>query len=284
MVQAVGLLSRERVGGQMIRALRCGRRTLGASAVLAAVMATATPVDAAPTGSGRSTVNATTTTNNQQSYKVKAGDSLWSIAERSSVTMNALMRLNKLNVSSVIIPGQILALPPATLAKSANAVTVSGPRITIAKVVGRQSASLPGDLRVSTSAGSLVPLFRQAAAEAGVPADLLMSLSYTESRWQMSRVSSDGAVGIGQLMPDTALWVARTLVGDSSLDRRVAADNVRMSAYYLRYLIDLFNGDVSSALSSYFQGFASVQAFGPSRQGQAYANGILQRRASFSRL
>src|SRR5262249_44866327 len=73
-------------------------------------------------------------------------------------------------------------------------------------------------------------------------------------------VSSTGAVGIGQLMPDTVDLTANVLI-KLPLDPNVPDDNIRMSSRYLRYLLDR-TGSTSMAIAAYYQGYASIQRSG----------------------
>ncbi len=47
-------------------------------------------------------------------YTVKAGDSLFAIARRNGVTLNALLAANSFTTTSTILPGQVIRIPAAT--------------------------------------------------------------------------------------------------------------------------------------------------------------------------
>ena len=49
------------------------------------------------------------------SYTVKAGDSLWGIASKAGTTVDAIAAANHLAKDAVIVPGQVLLVPSATL-------------------------------------------------------------------------------------------------------------------------------------------------------------------------
>ncbi len=53
-------------------------------------------------------------------YIVKSGDSLWSIANRYSLTVNELRRWNSLSESAVLQPGQRLVLQAGNLTAAAD--------------------------------------------------------------------------------------------------------------------------------------------------------------------
>ena len=88
------------------------------------------------------------------------------------------------------------------------------------------------------------------------------------------------AIGIGQLLPSTAGFVAGVLIG-APLDPYVADDNIRMSARFLAHLVSLTNGDVNMALAGYYQGLTSVRRDGMKATTAAYVNVVLALQARF---
>lgn len=196
-------------------------------------------------------------------HVVRSGDSLFGIADRYGVTLSSLLKANKLTKDSVIRPGQKLSVPGGV---DASAVKVP--------------PKLPADVRSVPSRVRLVPVFVAEAARYKIPSDLLMALAYTESSWRPGIVSSAGAIGIGQLLPDTARWVAKDLIGLPRLDPFDPEDNIRMSARYLRWLLDRWPTE-KLALAAYFEGGTTVSKSGPSRGAQRYARIVLDRRPLF---
>ena len=90
-----------------------------------------------------------------------------------------------------------------------------------------------------------------AAAEFGVEPRLLAALAQVESSFGQEEVSEAGALGVMQLMPDTA-----AALGVNARDRR---DNIRGGAKYLRQMLDLFGGDVDLAVAAYNAGPQAVK-------------------------
>jgi soluble lytic murein transglycosylase len=100
---------------------------------------------------------------------------------------------------------------------------------------------------------------RQADAH-GLAPELVASVIYAESRFHSDAVSPRGAIGLMQLMPETAAWIAATL-GEpqpSPQDLLEVDLNVRYGAWYLRALLDRF-GDTADALAAYNAGPSSVE-------------------------
>jgi soluble lytic murein transglycosylase-like protein len=123
-------------------------------------------------------------------------------------------------------------------------------------------------------------LLHRAAQEFGVPASLLKALTYTESRWRQDVVSRAGAIGVGQLLPETAQWLAE-MMDEPGLDPTSKDDNIRLSARLLRFLLDE-TGSPKRALAAYYQGIGAVLRDGVSDGGARYARIITSRQSWFS--
>lgn len=200
-------------------------------------------------------------------YQVRPGDSLSVIASRTGVPVSAIVAANGITNVNLIRVGQTLRLP------SGAAPVVSNP------AAGYNS--LPGRLQSNPDRLQLIPSFERWSAHYGVPTDLLMAMAYRESGWQNDVVSSKGAIGVGQLMPATSVWVADHLIG-VDLDPKVADDNIRMSARFLDWLIG-YMGSEEAAVAGYYQGPNSVRAIGYYDDTQAYVTNIAQIRRFFAK-
>jgi LysM repeat protein len=199
-------------------------------------------------------------------YRVKAGDNLTTIARRFGLSAATLAGANNVRDPNLVVVGRSLVIP-ATGAGSA-AVEYGG------------NGTLPARLRAHPERLALMGTFDRWAAANGIPADLLKAMAWMESGWQNSVVSSTGAVGIGQLMPDTTRFVRSQLIGVPTLDPRVPADNIRMSARFLRYLL-ASTGDTRAALGAYYQGLRSIRERGMYPETVAYVAGIQALRRLF---
>jgi soluble lytic murein transglycosylase len=88
---------------------------------------------------------------------------------------------------------------------------------------------------------------------------LLAAVIYTESKFDANARSAAGAIGLMQLLPDTARGIAVRTGGA----RFVVSDltnpeiNVRYGAWYLRHLLDRY-GNERTALAAYHAGQANV--------------------------
>ena len=99
------------------------------------------------------------------------------------------------------------------------------------------------------------PLIEQYATRSEVPVELVRAVVEVESGFDPAARSSVGAIGLMQLMPETAaaLGVA---------DPYDPADNLRGGITYLKQLLDRFDGDQEIALAAYNAGPAAVERYG----------------------
>lgn len=136
---------------------------------------------------------------------------------------------------------------------------------------------LPDAIR-GTQRAKLEPTFNRVAAQFGVPAELLKAVAYHESGWNNTKVSSAGAQGIGQIMPATADFVNKSLV-KQKLNPAVPEDNIKMSAAFLRYLLNQTGGDETKAVGAYYQGLGALQRHGLYQDTLVYISNIQALRA-----
>jgi len=96
---------------------------------------------------------------------------------------------------------------------------------------------------------------RRASGLYGLDPNLVEAVIATESNFNPWAVSPKGARGLMQLMPGTAQRFGVTNVHDPS-------QNIQGGVQYLRYLLDLFGGDLVLALAAYNAGEGVVQSLG----------------------
>ena len=194
----------------------------------------------------------------EATYTVREGDTLGDIALRTGSSLAGLTRANGLDDPDHIRSGQTLAIPATT-----------------------DEATLPASLRSRPERAALVDAFQTWAAAYEVPPDLLMALAYVESGWQSDVVSSAGAVGVGQLMPDTVELVRTVLLPGVTLDPLDPEDSVRMTGRYLRYLRHRTDS-WDDAVGAYFQGLAGLRRDGRRPATATYTAAVSANRELFS--
>lgn len=109
-----------------------------------------------------------------------------------------------------------------------------------------------------------------AAAKYNVDPNLVKAIATAESNWDQSAVSAVGAVGVMQLMPETAAGL-----GVNPYDER---QNIEGGAKYIRQMLDTFGGNVRNAVAAYNAGPGAVQRYGgvpPYSETQSYVGRVL---------
>jgi soluble lytic murein transglycosylase len=94
---------------------------------------------------------------------------------------------------------------------------------------------------------------------------MLLGIARQESRFAADIVSSAGAVGLMQLMPPTARWVARQLgLGDYRPSQiGDVATNTQFGAFYFKYWLDRLDSVPALAAAAYNAGPRRAQAWRP---------------------
>ncbi|MCC6438407.1 MAG: LysM peptidoglycan-binding domain-containing protein [Acidimicrobiales bacterium] len=206
-------------------------------------------------------------------YSVQPGDTLFGIARRFGTTVAELQARNGIADPNLLAVGQVLVVGDAApvVTPPLDPPPPPGPTLPIALFGARAAdAGLVG----------LVPLFDQWADAYAVARDLLKGLAYVESSWRSDALSPSGAIGLCQVLPSTASWIASALLGGAALDPWNPAHNLQLGSRYLRYLFDLL-ADETSAVAAYYQGPGSVRRNGISAAGVAYANRVAAARVQF---
>ena len=134
------------------------------------------------------------------------------------------------------------------------------------KAMSMESRGAVG-LNISGDPNSLI---KEAAARYQVDPRLVAAVAQTESGGNQEAVSPAGAVGVMQLMPETAAGL-----GVNPYDKR---QNIEGGAKYLRQMMDTFGGDVQKAVAAYNAGPQAVKEYNgipPYRETQDYVNKVL---------
>ncbi|MEH3053471.1 MAG: lytic transglycosylase domain-containing protein [Patulibacter minatonensis] len=103
-------------------------------------------------------------------------------------------------------------------------------------------------------------IIRQQAREKGIDPSLIAGVIYTESHFR-PRESPAGAVGLMQITPDTADFIAHKSGGATfeTADLATPQINIAYGTYYLRYLLRRFDADVILGLAAYNGGEGNVE-------------------------
>jgi soluble lytic murein transglycosylase-like protein len=113
----------------------------------------------------------------------------------------------------------------------------------------------------------------QIARDHRLAPELMDAIIVVESAYEPEAVSSKGAMGLMQLMPDTATRFNVANAFDP-------AENMRGGARYLRWLMDRFDGELELVLAAYNAGEGAVERHGnripPYNETQAYVVRVLR--------
>jgi soluble lytic murein transglycosylase len=114
----------------------------------------------------------------------------------------------------------------------------------------RRNQELPlGDTRI----------IREQAAEKHLDPALIAAVIYAETKFD-PRPSPAGAQGLMQILPSTAYYLAHLSGGVSFTAGDLAQPSVNLAygSYYLRYLLDHYNGNEMLAVAAYNGGLTNV--------------------------
>lgn len=147
----------------------------------------------------------------------------------------------------------VYAMPASDAASATSAISQSN---------SNQTVIAPAELE---------SYFQEAANLFGVDLNLLKAVAKQESNFNPSVVSTVGAAGIMQLMPEAAQSLGVTNVYD-------ARENILGGAKLLSQLLNTFGGDISLALAGYNAGPGNVKKYNgipPFEETQNYVKKVL---------
>jgi soluble lytic murein transglycosylase len=102
-------------------------------------------------------------------------------------------------------------------------------------------------------------IIRQQAEDKGLDPALIAGVIYAESRFR-DQTSHAGAKGLMQIMPATADYIARKSGGTAFEQGDLASPqiNIAYGSWYLRYLLDRYDGRLAPTLAAYNAGEGKV--------------------------
>ena len=200
-------------------------------------------------------------------HVVAAGENLTVIAHRYGTTIAAIVAANAISNPSHLRVGQQLAIPGSGPAAPR---AVGGAYLSRAMEAAVASRREVGDLLVAE------------ARAAGLDPTFVLAVAWQESGWRQAAVSSAGATGVMQLMPDTAEWVASSILGES-VNIHDTRWNIHAGVRLLRHYLDRYHGDRSRALAAYYQGERATDVHGIYPMTRPYIASILALQILFGR-
>jgi soluble lytic murein transglycosylase len=108
-----------------------------------------------------------------------------------------------------------------------------------------------------------------AATEFDVDPYLIWAIMKVESNFRSQSVSQAGAVGLLQIMPDTAKEISRTLKESiSNDDLKDPKTNIRFGSYYISFLQGIYKENLDKVLAAYNAGMGTVSSWERSTLGR----------------
>ncbi len=193
-----------------------------------------------------------------------------------------MVRANKWLMITLLIamPGVHTAFADIYTFKDANGIihltnVPTDPSYTLALREGR-----PMDVTIEASSQDVrtrqhryLHLVEKVAREHNIDPALINAVITVESSFDPRAISNKGAVGLMQLMPETASRYGVT-------DRYNPEENVRAGAVYLRDLMLRYDGNIPLALAAYNAGEEAVERYGnqipPNRETPAYVTKVME--------
>ncbi|GAB2729605.1 hypothetical protein GCM10027038_29940 [Arthrobacter bambusae] len=220
------------------------------------------------------------------SYTIKSGDTLGGIASRVGVSLSSLLSANKLSMSTIIYPGQKLAIPGAPAAPAPAPVSTPLVPSTFLGYTYPDAVVSSANANKALLNASPVPSVAQmkgivadTARRMGVDPSLALAFAYQESGFNQRAVSPANAIGTMQVIPSSGEWASQ-LVG-RKLNILDPYDNVTAGVAIIRALVNT-SKDLNTAIAGYYQGQYSVSKHGMYDDTKAYVASILALKKSFS--
>jgi len=215
-------------------------------------------------------------------HTVKPGETATGLAVRYHAWTDELLRLNGLGPKGVLYQGQRIRIPIVVSAwRKANGQSPATPRPQHQKkhqkhqnkplLVHQLTPATRKWLHADLSRDEVRHLVSRMARRYDVPRTLALAIAWQESGWQQRRVSSAGAIGVMQVMPDTGRWM-RWYAG-RPLRLRDTHDNVLAGMMTLRVLRSWTKHD-NNAIAAYYQGLGAVRKHGYFRDTKQYVRSV----------
>jgi soluble lytic murein transglycosylase len=136
-------------------------------------------------------------------------------------------------------------------------------------------------------------VIRQQARDKDLDPALIAAVIYRESKFR-NQTSRAGAKGLMQILPGTAHFIARTSGGTEFEQGDLANPQINISygSWYLRYLLDRYDGNVVAAVAAYNAGHGRVDRWGGSAltvpdirfpETEQYTRDVIDKRAEYRR-
>lgn len=105
------------------------------------------------------------------------------------------------------------------------------------------------------------PTIMAAAKREHVSPYLVAAVIRVESRFRPDVISGRGAVGLMQLLPSSASWIALQMHRHQKINLKNPATSIQLGTWYLRYLLSSYHNNSTLALAAYNGGPETVDGW-----------------------
>ncbi len=134
-----------------------------------------------------------------------------------------------------------------------------------------------GQIGSASATNSYEDLIRAASDRYDIDADLIRAVIRVESNFNSTARSTKGAMGLMQLMPETARL-------HNVLDAYEPSDNIEGGVRHLKMLLGRYQGDLQLSLAAYNAGSGAVEKYGgipPFAETRDYVRRVLNHYDSY---
>lgn len=176
----------------------------------------------------------------------------------------------------------VQGIVPKGVSKDASKAGVSTESLANLAAQDKANSKIQAYFDVSPSFKAVRHHMRDAAKTYRIDFELLQALIVAESGFDPLAVSPKGAIGLMQLMPDTAKRFGVNADKKYTVEEKLRdpKTNINAGAKYLRTLINMFPGKLELAIASYNAGEGAVQKYGnkipPYKETQNYVKTVTQ--------
>ena len=215
-------------------------------------------------------------------YTVRPGDTATGLAVRFHAWTAELLALNHLGARDHLLVGQRLRIPVVRAAARAHHHKKHHHKKRHHKTAPTKAhhtrASRPWR-RADASRATVKRVVARTARRHEVHPSLALAVAWQESGWQQRQLSSAGAIGVMQVMPDTGRWMS--LYAGRRLHLYGLHDNVTAGVLLLRHLRD--QARPRRAVAGYYQGLGGVREHGMYPSTRHYVANVIALRDRFDR-
>lgn len=238
----------------------------------------------ASTPGTRKTSNSTQPAGALRYHKVARGENLTGIATRYGTSVARLVAVNGIRNPALVRAGQSLQVPGTSALRVAGEVSRPAPRAAPPAIpVVAKSVSVPVQpptippkpptTTISSRPAGVEDLIELYSRKFGVQPALMKGLAWQESGWKQHVVSSAGAIGVMQVLPQTGEFVSRHLL-KKPVNLNIREQNIEAGIAFYAFYLSKTSGDERTAVAGYFQGLRSVWQNGISEATKKYVEAV----------